>query len=153
MGKVSVFKLCSFICLKLKGKNKNPVLLIRKNIAYKSSISLVFTVMIILLVFPKHVFAKDKTFETIRLQLRWDNPFQFAGYYAADWNGYYRDEGLSVEMISALKSDGKILSATNEVAEGRSDFGIGAADVLIANDKGADLPNENSKGKGRKIKY
>ncbi len=79
--------------------------------------------------------AADK----ISLQLRWDHQFQFAGYYAAKWRGYYAEAGLDVEIRSAIQPDGKILSAVNEVGEGRADFGIGAADILIARDKGIPL--------------
>ncbi len=83
----------------------------------------------------KSAAAADK----FSLQLRWDNQFQFAGYYAAKWQGYYADAGLDVEIRSAIQPDGKILSAVNEVGEGRADFGIGAADILIARDKGVPL--------------
>lgn len=73
------------------------------------------------------------------LQLRWEHQFQFGGYYAADWQGFYRDEGLEVEIRSAVKPDGQILSSTSEVSMGKADFGIGGADILIAIDKGSDL--------------
>jgi ABC-type nitrate/sulfonate/bicarbonate transport system substrate-binding protein len=33
--------------------------------------------------------------ETVVLQLRWIHQFQFAGYYAALHQGYYRDAGLN----------------------------------------------------------
>lgn len=36
--------------------------------------------------------------EKVVLQLRWDNQFQFAGYYAAKWQGYYEAEGIDVEI-------------------------------------------------------
>jgi len=36
----------------------------------------------------------------VQLQLRWDH--QFAGYYAADWQGFYAAEGLDVEIRSVL---------------------------------------------------
>ena len=77
--------------------------------------------------------------EKIVLQLRWDNQFQFAGYYAAKWQGYYKDAGLDVEIRSAIRDDQTILKATDEVTKGNADFGIGAADILIAKDKGAPL--------------
>ncbi|SCY92657.1 ABC transporter substrate-binding protein [Alkaliphilus peptidifermentans] len=77
--------------------------------------------------------------EKIVLQLRWDHQFQFAGYYAALWQGYYEDEGLEVEIRSAFTEDGEVLNATDEVAEERADFGVGAVDILIANDKDYDL--------------
>ncbi len=74
--------------------------------------------------------------DPVVLQLRWDHQFQFAGYYAALWQGYYRQAGLAVELRSAVKSDGTILSAIDEVAAGRADFGIGAADILLARERG-----------------
>ncbi len=73
--------------------------------------------------------------EEIVLQLRWAPQFQFAGYYAAQWQGYYEDAGLTVKLRSALH-DGKIRSATNMVAEGHADFGVGAADILLQNAAG-----------------
>lgn len=76
--------------------------------------------------------------DRVTLQLRWDHQFQFAGYYVAQWKGYYLEEGIDVEIRSAV-SDKGIKSATQEVAAGNADFGIGAADILIANDKGAGL--------------
>ncbi len=77
--------------------------------------------------------------EKVTLQLRWDNQFQFAGYYAAKWMGYYEEVGLDVDIRSAIKPNKKILSAIKEVTEKRADFGIGSADILIAIDKGVDL--------------
>ncbi len=47
----------------------------------------------------------------VSLQLRWDSQFQFAGYYAAKWQGYYADAGLDVDIRSAITPDGKILGA------------------------------------------
>lgn len=76
--------------------------------------------------------------EPIVLQLRWDHQFQFAGYYAAQWLGYYADEGLDVEIRSAF-ADGEILDAVFEVENGRAQFGVGAANLLIAQDNGKNL--------------
>lgn len=86
--------------------------------------------------------SADAALTRLRLQLRWDHQYQFAGYYAADWLGYYREEGLQVELLPALSAgdDGlKIASAMGELAEGRADFAIGAADALIGIDRGQDL--------------
>lgn len=77
--------------------------------------------------------------EKVVLQLRWDHQFQFAGYYAAMWEGYYADAGLDVEIRSAFEPDGTFHSVTREVSEGRAQFGTGAADILVARDKGAQL--------------
>jgi PAS domain S-box-containing protein len=73
------------------------------------------------------------------LQLRWDPQFQFAGYYAALWQGYYSDANLDITIRSAWHPDKKILTATDEVANGRADFGVGAGEILRARDTGTPL--------------
>ena len=35
----------------------------------------------------------------VRLQLQWEPQAQFAGYFAADREGYYEEEGLEVEFL------------------------------------------------------
>ncbi len=77
--------------------------------------------------------------ERVVLMLRWDAQFQFAGYYEAQWQGYYAAAGLNVDIRHAVQPDGSILSAVREVEAGRADFGVGAADILLANGKGANL--------------
>ncbi|NBC33807.1 MAG: PAS domain S-box protein [Alphaproteobacteria bacterium] len=72
------------------------------------------------------------------LQLRWDHEFQFAGYYAALWQGFYEEEGLQVEIRSRIASDGSFRDIFEEVELGRADFSIGGADILVHNDRGAD---------------
>ena len=73
------------------------------------------------------------------LQLCWDHQFQFAGYYAALWRGYYKDAGLDVEIRPALLPGMRFLQPPREVAEGRADFGVGEANILVAIDQGAPL--------------
>lgn len=90
------------------------------------------------LIFPLSVRASSAPLTPVTLQLRWDHQFQFAGYYAADWLGYYEEEGIQAEIRTAF-SDGKILDATEEVSQGRAKFGVGAADILIAQDQGMEL--------------
>jgi len=77
--------------------------------------------------------------EKVVLQLRWDHQFQFAGYYAALWRGYYRDAGLDVEIRSVFEPNGKFHNVINEVADGRADFGTGAIDILQARNGGIPL--------------
>jgi two-component sensor histidine kinase/ABC-type nitrate/sulfonate/bicarbonate transport system substrate-binding protein len=76
--------------------------------------------------------------QEVVLQLRWAPQFQFAGYYAAKWQGYYEDAGLTVELRSAL-DNGSILSATEAVARGDAHFGIGAADILLEHATGREM--------------
>jgi len=77
--------------------------------------------------------------EKVILQLRWDPQFQFAGYYAALWQGYYSDAGLDVEIRSAWKPDRSRFGAIEEVAKGRAHFGIGSSNILVARDQGIPL--------------
>lgn len=93
------------------------------------------TALLVLNCSPAHSAEPEK----ISLQLRWDHQYQFAGYYAAKWQGYYAAEGLEVDIRSAIGRDGKILSGVEEVLAGRADFGIGSGDILLAIDRGAPL--------------
>jgi ABC-type nitrate/sulfonate/bicarbonate transport system substrate-binding protein len=99
-----------------------------------SSVLATFTIAIFLLT-PSHVIGAEK----VVLQLRWDHQFQFAGYYAAQWQGYYAKAGLDVEVRSAIRPDGTILKAGREVADGRAHFGIGSVDILVNRGKGMPL--------------
>lgn len=77
--------------------------------------------------------------EQVTLRLRWQHQFQFAGYYAALWQGYYEEEQIEVNILPGIDSDGHVYLSTDEVAQGRSDFGVGASDILLKQAKGADL--------------
>jgi PAS domain S-box-containing protein len=90
-------------------------------------------------IFFAAVTPSARALDNVSLQLRWDHQFQFAGYYAANWLGFYREAGLNVDIRSAVAPTGKTLSAIDEVVSGRADFGIGSADILIAHDEGARL--------------
>ncbi len=94
-----------------------------------------FLLVLPLLCFP----GSGRAAEPFSLQLRGDHQFQFAGYYAALWQGYYRDAGLDVEIRSAVTPEKTILRPVQEVAEGRADAGVGAADILVAGSQGARL--------------
>ena len=105
----------------------------------KKEVFKLFTVILLIALIIQYntAFADEK--ENVVLQLRWDNQFQFAGYYASKWLGYYDDEGLDVEIRSAFTDTDNILYATKEVSKGRADFGIGSVDILTAQNNGADL--------------
>ena len=56
----------------------------------------------------------------VAMQLRWKHQFQFAGYYAALEKGFYQNAGLDV----TLKEGGSSISVTQEVLQGRAQFGV-----------------------------
>lgn len=75
------------------------------------------------MLFASPAFALD----AVSLQLKWTHAFQFAGYYAALEQGYYRDAGLDV----ALKEADSEINPVNEVLEGRSQYGVGTSSLLL----------------------
>ena len=87
------------------------------------------------LALPASVQALDK----VRLQLRFDHQFQFAGYYAAQWQGYYAEAGLEVEIMPGVRADRTMVIVPDVVGRGGAEFGIGAGDVLLAIDRGVPL--------------
>ena len=74
--------------------------------------------------------------EKVVLQLKWEHEFQFAGYYAALWQGFYAEQGLDVEIRPASRADGTMVQPAEELSAGRADFAIGAIDILIQRDRG-----------------
>ncbi len=69
--------------------------------------------------------------EPVVLQLKWEHEFQFAGYYAALWQGFYQENGLNVDVRSAFSQDGEFLSPLEELLAGRAEFAIGGLDAII----------------------
>jgi len=64
--------------------------------------------------------------DQVSLQLKWKHQFQFAGYYAALEQGFYRDAGLDV----GIREGGPDIDVAEAVASGRADFGVCSASVL-----------------------
>jgi two-component system, NarL family, sensor histidine kinase EvgS len=74
----------------------------------------------------------QKKLEPVSIQLKWQHGFQFAGYYAALEQGYYRDEGLEVTLKEAEVSKDLIAKVLN----GESDYGVSDSTLLIYHLKG-----------------
>lgn len=70
--------------------------------------------------------------EKIILQLHGPAQFEFAGYYAALWRGFYKEAGLSVEIKPAATAAGQTpADPARDVAEGRAQFGTGTAQLIV----------------------
>lgn len=65
--------------------------------------------------------------DRVTLQLAWKHQFQFAGYYAALHQGYYREAGIEAVIVEG--GDGRF--AREEVLAGRADFGVAGAELLL----------------------
>src|SRR5690606_18337949 len=63
----------------------------------------------------------------VSLQLKWRHQFQFAGYYAAQLKGFYKDKGLDVSIIEGSVHRPPV----SRVLNGEADFGITGADILF----------------------
>lgn len=73
------------------------------------------------------------------LQLHGPAQFQFAGYYAALWQGFYRDAGLAVEIKPGPGRGEAATDPVREVAEGRAQFGTGTAELIVRIAQGSPL--------------
>jgi signal transduction histidine kinase len=76
--------------------------------------------------------AEAPPLDHVTLQLKWKHQFQFAGYYAAIAQGYYRDAGLNVSLVEADPAH----DPTEEVLAGHADFGVGNSDLVVFRAKG-----------------
>src|SRR5437868_3581316 len=56
----------------------------------------------------------------VKLQLKWLHQAQFAGYYVAADKGYYKDQGLDVEILPG----GPDVVPSQKVLTGAADIGI-----------------------------
>ena len=65
--------------------------------------------------------------EKVSLQLKWTHAFQFAGYYAALEQGYYRDAGLDVKIVEASPATHPV----DEVIQGGAQYGVGTSSLLL----------------------
>ena len=70
--------------------------------------------------------------DRVVLQLKWTHQFQFAGYYAAVEQGYYREAGLEVSLVEGQPG----LDPVNEVIMGRADFGVGTSELVMLRAQG-----------------
>ncbi|WP_052315066.1 diguanylate cyclase domain-containing protein [Thiocystis violascens] len=66
--------------------------------------------------------------DAVTLQLKWTHCFQFAGYYAAQEQGYYREAGLDVRLEEGLPG----IDVVGRVVSGQADYGIGTSSLLLA---------------------
>jgi NitT/TauT family transport system substrate-binding protein len=72
----------------------------------------------------------------VRLELNWFPEAEHGGYYAALAHGFFAEEGLDVTIVAG----GPNVPVLQNVALGKSDFGVNNADqLLFAREAGADL--------------
>ncbi len=70
--------------------------------------------------------------QTMVLQLKWTHQWQFAGYYAALEEGFYRQAGLDVQIVEGSPD----LDAAQQVIQGKADFGIASSGLVLLKARG-----------------
>jgi len=65
--------------------------------------------------------------EKVTLQLKWFHQFQFAGYYAAQEKGFYKEEGLEVNFIERSPE----INVVKQVVSGVAQYGIEDSGLLV----------------------
>ncbi|MES2261060.1 MAG: PAS domain S-box protein [Pseudomonadota bacterium] len=65
--------------------------------------------------------------EQITVQLKWLHQFQFAGYYAAQDKGFYRDAGLDVTLRESVPGSDPV----KNVLDGKAQYGVGNSTLLL----------------------
>lgn len=70
--------------------------------------------------------ANAAPLKTVSIELKWFHQFQFAGIYAAKEKGFYKDEGLTVNILERDKSS----SPVKDVLSGKVQFGISDATII-----------------------
>ena len=74
----------------------------------------------------------------IRLQLQWSTQAQFAGYFAAIEQGFYKDAGLDVTILEG----GVDIVPQPVLAAGGAEFGLAwVPKALVSREQGADIVN------------
>jgi diguanylate cyclase (GGDEF)-like protein/PAS domain S-box-containing protein len=73
--------------------------------------------------------------EQVRLQLKWRHQFQFAGYYAAVAQGFFREEGLEVTILEGSPG----LGPTTRLLAGEAEFAVDSPAILIRRQQGEPL--------------
>ena len=69
-----------------------------------------------------------QSLKPIKLQLKYVHQFQFAGYYAALYKGFYTNAGFDVEIFEGKQQT----DALNNVLAGTMDYGISDVDIIEA---------------------
>jgi NitT/TauT family transport system substrate-binding protein len=72
----------------------------------------------------------------VKLQLQWFTQAQFAGYFAAKAEGYYKDAGLDVDILEG----GTDIVPQTQLAQGRADYAIAwVPKALQSREQGAEI--------------
>lgn len=96
----------------------------------------IFLIILLVLIFIFIVVTDNNDSNKTSLRLKWICQAQFAGFYTANAEEYYKEAGLNVEIEPA----GPNISPIQSVTSGANEFGIaGAEQVITAIDNGVPI--------------
>lgn len=76
--------------------------------------------------------AQQSNLTQSSIQFSWVHNVEFAGFYAAEQQGYYRDAGLEVRLdAGGYDESGAFIDPVQAVLDGKADFGVTGAHVLL----------------------
>ncbi|MEP1554671.1 diguanylate cyclase [Paraglaciecola sp.] len=81
---------------------------------------------IVLLCLCNHTFANEK--DQVKLQLKWNTQFQFAGYYAALEKGFYAEQNIDLTILQP----NFIKSTADLVLDGEAEFGVADSSLVLS---------------------
>lgn len=107
---------------------------------FSSPFAFVACLLVIFLMFAgdstiSYAQQNNNRLDTVTLQLKWKHQFQFAGFYAAQKQGYYRQVGLNVQFLEPPMDK----PTSDVVTFGEADFGIGGSDLVTLYARGRPL--------------
>ena len=73
--------------------------------------------------------------DSVSVQLNWKHQFEFAAFYAAQAQGYYRQAGLDV----TIREGGPGIDSVAVVAGGQADFAVAASAIVVERFRGKPL--------------
>ncbi|WP_246362096.1 ABC transporter substrate-binding protein [Paenibacillus alba] len=73
--------------------------------------------------------TKNEPLKKLKIQLKWVPQAQFAGIYAAKEKGFYKDEGIDVDIVPG----GPDVIIEQQVVNGAVDLGVSSFDSLLVN--------------------
>ncbi len=75
----------------------------------------------------------SKPLTEVNVQLSWAHTIEFAGFYEADSKGYYKNEGITTNLMAGgFDSEGNMVDPIAVVLSGAAEFGVAASENLIS---------------------
>ncbi|NOQ14667.1 MAG: EAL domain-containing protein [Methyloprofundus sp.] len=101
--------------------------------------SLVIWLQLFFILFSSFTYAAQQNtateLEKVTLQLKWKHDFQFAGYYAAKAQGFYRDEGIELNFQEAAAD----IYPIEQVTSGQAQYAVGDIGIIAHYANGKDI--------------